>query len=153
MVSVGKRGYGNTRHTWFNNSHKISIARWNHIKLESKHNVLNILYYNTMDRVQGHYYTQNGKHHDTTELQCNRIARRHTPKLTTTIIPKMTTRSTFLLDVVHRHPSYPLKHHCPQLSLVELVTVVQPGSSDPGQTYPTAPPGVPILDVAAVKPL
>jgi hypothetical protein len=40
MLSVGERGYGNTRHTWLNNSHKISIARWNHIKLESKDKVL-----------------------------------------------------------------------------------------------------------------
>jgi hypothetical protein len=40
MLSVGERGYGNTRHAWLNNSHKISIAQWNHIKLESKHKVL-----------------------------------------------------------------------------------------------------------------
>jgi hypothetical protein len=36
---------------------------------------------------------------------------------------------------------------------VELVTGVPPGSSDPDQTDPTAPPGVPVLEVAAVRPL
>jgi hypothetical protein len=65
----------------------------------------------------------------------------------------MTPRSTFLLDVVHWHPSYPLKHHCPQASLMESVMVVPPSSSDPDQTDPAAPPGVPVLEVAAVRPL
>jgi hypothetical protein len=50
MLSVGERGYGNTQHTWVNNSHKVSITRLNHIKLKSKHKCLSILYYNTMDR-------------------------------------------------------------------------------------------------------
>jgi hypothetical protein len=56
----------------------------------------------------------------------------------------MTPRSTFLLDVIRWHPSYPLKHHFPQVSLVESVTAVQPGLSDPNQTDPAAPPGVPV---------
>jgi hypothetical protein len=50
MLSVGGRGYGNTRHTRVNNSHKISVARLNCIKLKSTTKCLRILYYNTMDR-------------------------------------------------------------------------------------------------------
>jgi hypothetical protein len=50
MLRVGERGYGNTRHTWVNNSHKVSIARLNDIKLKLNTKCLSILYYNTIDR-------------------------------------------------------------------------------------------------------
>jgi hypothetical protein len=65
--------------------------------------------------------------------------------MTVTIIPKVKPTSIMLLVITHWHPSYQLKHHYPQVNLVESVMVVQPGSSDPYQTDPAAPPDVPIL--------
>jgi hypothetical protein len=65
----------------------------------------------------------------------------------------VTPRSTILLVVVLWQPSYQLKNHYQKVKLVGLVTVVQPDSSDPDQTIPAAPPEVPELEVAAVRPL
>jgi hypothetical protein len=104
-------------------------------------------------RVQRHYNTQVWNHHDTTGLHCNCTARKHTPKLTITIIPKVKPRSTSFPVVVHWQPSYQLKHHYPQVNLVGSVTAVQPASSDLDQTDPAAPLEVPGLEVAAVRPL
>jgi hypothetical protein len=61
--------------------------------------------------------------------------------------------STILLIVVLWQPSNQLKHHYHQVKLVGSVTVVYPDSSDPDQTAPAAPPEVPELEVAAVRPL
>jgi hypothetical protein len=69
MLSVGERGYGNTQHTWVNNSHKVSTTRLNHIKLKSEHKVRkHSLLQHDGYGVQGHYNTQVKKHHDTTGL-------------------------------------------------------------------------------------